>query len=435
MSNAEFDYKKILVAHPERQHSFRVAEALYKKGMLYKYVTTVYDKKASTLMRMLKLFLNRKDLKKANSRRMQAVPDSDVVQFCELEGLFFLLAWRIDKKKRVLWHIQRHVSNRFQKKLARYIIENKVGVVISYDLHSKLLFEILDREAPQVIRIIDDAHPNRNALYDIYKKLEQQSGPFAVTHSGLERWLTDEGLANEYGVESRLADLHIAASTFSRSTIQFNGFSNDRIILAPYGVDGSVFKPKNKCFDGKLKVLFVGSINQRKGIYQILEAAKQLNGHGVEFTLVGSGRAQTPELYRPYEGYVTFKDWVSQDELSDLYGTSHVFVFPSMGEGFGLVLLEAMSAGLPIIASRNCAGPDLIEDGKNGFLIEAGSVDQLVEKIEWFIENKEKLPQMQECAMATARTMTWKAYEANLTEQLTEKIPAVLVAKEEALRK
>lgn len=126
MSNAEFDYKKILVAHPERQHSFRVAEALYKKGMLYKYVTTVYDKKSSTLMRMLKLFLNRKDLKKANSRRMQAVPDSEVVQFCELEGLFFLLAWRIDKKKRVLWHIQRHVSNRFQKNLRVTLLKIKL---------------------------------------------------------------------------------------------------------------------------------------------------------------------------------------------------------------------------------------------------------------------------------------------------------------------
>ena len=426
MGETGFDYSKVLVAHPERQHSFRVAEALYKKGLLFKYVTTVYDKESSNLMRLLKHFLSSKDRKKAGSRRMKTVPDSEVVQFCEIEGLIFLLAWRIDKKKRLLWHIQRHISARFQKKLARYIIENKVGVVISYDLHSKILFEILEREAPQVVRIIDDAHPNRNCLYDIYKQLEGQSGPFAVTHSGLERWLNDKSLADEYGEESKLADLHIAASSFSKSTITFNGFSDNQIILAPYGVDGSVFKPKGKRYDGGLKVLFVGSINQRKGIYQILEAAKQLKSDRVEFTLVGGGRAQCPELYKPYESYVTFRDWVSLEELADLYGTSHIFVFPSMGEGFGLVLLEAMSAGLPIIASRNCAGPDLITEGEDGFLIDAGSTEQLVEKIEWCAENMDKLPQMQENAIAKARKMTWEAYEDNLTGQLAAKIPAVV---------
>lgn len=428
-NESKYDYSKIVVAHPEQQHSFRVAEALRKEGLLYKYITTVYNKDDSFLMRLAKLFLNKDNLRRANKRRMANLSDTDVIQFCEFGGFLFLLLLRIDKKRKFAPRVQKHVSERFQKKVARFIIDNKVGVVISYDLHSDVLFQILMKEAPSVIRIIDDAHPNRNCLYEIYKQFEEQSGEFKKTHNGMESWLLDKDLADSYGHESRMADLHIVASSFSKSTVKYNGFCDEQIIVAPYGVNGTTFKPGVKDYEKGLKVLFVGSINQRKGISQILEAAKALDGEEVSIVLVGSGRQSYPELYKPYEQYVTFKDWVPFEELTELYATSHVFIFPSMGEGFGLVLLEALSAGLPLISSRNCGGPDFVEEGYNGFLIDAGDAKQLEDRIRWLSEHMEVLPQMQTNAIESARKMTWERYESILTSCLKEKINMISVDK------
>ena len=85
-----------------------------------------------------------------------------------------------------------------------------------------------------------------------------------------------------------------------------------------------------------------------------------------------------------------------------------------MGEGFGLVVLEALSAGLPVIVSKNCCGTDIIKDGYNGFVIEAGDTKELINKINWFIENKEKLPEMSRNAIKTAELYTWEKYEKEI---------------------
>ena len=90
-----------------------------------------------------------------------------------------------------------------------------------------------------------------------------------------------------------------------------------------------------------------------------------------------------------------------------------VFVFPSLFEGFGLVLLEAMAAGLPVITTQNTGGPDVIEEGKEGFIVPAGSVKALRSKIRWMIENRERVVEMGRQAHARAEELTWGVYSQN----------------------
>ena len=184
----------------------------------------------------------------------------------------------------------------------------------------------------------------------------------------------------------------------------------------PYGVNHDVFQQIKSKHDinNKIKILFIGEINQRKGIKQILEAAKILSDQNFEFNLIGMGMSSHPELYKPYKEYVNFLGLVSFETLLDQLKSSDVFIFPSLGEGFGLVLLEALSNGLPVICSRNCAGPDLIEDGKNGFLIDAGDTIALVDKLLWFESNRDKLPEMSQYARKSSSKYTWGIYEKNV---------------------
>jgi glycosyltransferase involved in cell wall biosynthesis len=419
-----FDYSKIIVAHPGRQHSFRLAEALERHGMLFKYVTTVYDSSNSFWMKLTKLFIRGDDLNRANKRKISNVNDSKIIQFCELLGLILLLVYRFDKSQRFSRAFSKFVSYCFQRKLANYIIKNKIGIVISYDCNSSILFDILKAKAPNVIRIIDDAHPNRNYLYKVYNDILDTAGDFAKTYQ-VCGYLTDKKCAETYGEEARKANFHIVASNFSMKSVLYNGFKENQIILAPYGVSNSSFKPVEKNYTHGLNVLFVGEVNQRKGIAQILESARQLKIDGnndIEFNIVGGGSSLCSELYEPYKKIVHLRGRVSFEDLQKYYGLSHIFVFPSVGEGFGLVILEALSAGLPVIASRNCGGPDIIQDGYNGFLIDAGSTEQLKEKILWFQNHMEELPQMSRNAVQSVSNMTWEHYGDNLVKQLKTKI-------------
>jgi glycosyltransferase involved in cell wall biosynthesis len=87
-----------------------------------------------------------------------------------------------------------------------------------------------------------------------------------------------------------------------------------------------------------------------------------------------------------------------------------VFVFPSLFEGFGLVLLEAMARGLPIITTPNTAGPDLITDGVEGFIVPIRSASAIVEKLDLLRREPERRATMSESARTRAQEFTWQQY-------------------------
>jgi glycosyltransferase involved in cell wall biosynthesis len=89
---------------------------------------------------------------------------------------------------------------------------------------------------------------------------------------------------------------------------------------------------------------------------------------------------------------------------------SDVFVFPTLGEGFALVILEALSCGVPCIVSDMAGGNDAIQDGYNGFEIQAGNDTELKEKIQWFLDNMDLLPKMSNNSRESSKYYTWERY-------------------------
>lgn len=95
-----------------------------------------------------------------------------------------------------------------------------------------------------------------------------------------------------------------------------------------------------------------------------------------------------------------------------------VLVFPSLFEGFGLVITEAMSQGTPVITTNRTAGPDLITHGENGWLIDAGSTDTLQAAIEELIFKPSVIAEVGHAAMETASKRTWDVYGLELVEAI-----------------
>lgn len=409
---------KIIVFHPGKQHSFRIATALKKEGLLYKYITTVYDKKSSWLMQFIKLFLNEENRRRAMNRNSKLLDDDDIVLFSTFISFLLLLAVRIDKRKHFARWLNDYVSRRFQQKVAIYAIKHNVDVVIGYDANCALCFDILRKKAPQIKRVMDNAAPNRNYLYKIYNENWDKCGPFVKTFEAY-KYLHDKENAQKYAEEIKKAQFHIVASGFSKKSLLYEGVPDKNIFIIPYGVETERFMYFDREYQaGFLNLLFIGEVNQRKGIYQICEAAKRINNPNIQFNIVGAGYEAMEQLFIPYKQFVNFHGTAYFDSMKLHLKENHVLLFPSMGDGFGLVLLEAMAAGMPVIASKNCAGPDLVIDGENGFLINVCDVNELIEKIMYCYKNINTIAGMGMCARKVAHTFTWSNYNKHIVEMI-----------------
>lgn len=220
--------------------------------------------------------------------------------------------------------------------------------------------------------------------------------------------------------EIALADYVLVGSTFACESFISEGIPGQKIITIPYGIDVSQFslktyrKPPLPVFN----VLFVGQLSQRKGIAYLLEAYKKFQGTGTTLTLTGS-YVGSPTAFTPYHGMYKHVPHVPRAELPSIYHQADVFVFPTLLEGMGLVVLEAMACGLPVITTPNGPG-DLVRDGIDGFIVPPRDVDAIVEKLEYFRANPEQCEIMGRNARERALTFTWSAYQEKILNFLRE---------------
>jgi glycosyltransferase involved in cell wall biosynthesis len=215
----------------------------------------------------------------------------------------------------------------------------------------------------------------------------------------------------------------LVASSFTAETLIENGKSPEAITVIPYGVDLDKFRPAPaEALDrlqAPLKILFAGSISQRKGVKYLLEALAQVRSK--TFELIVCGRAVDDlSIFRAYDLPVTLKLSVTQPELIRNYQAADLFVLPSVAEGFGQVLLEAMACGAPVLSTTRTAAPDLVRDGRDGFVVEPCRPDLLAEKFEWALANRRQLRAMRREVRARAIQFTWEEFRRQIVDAVLD---------------
>jgi glycosyltransferase involved in cell wall biosynthesis len=160
---------------------------------------------------------------------------------------------------------------------------------------------------------------------------------------------------------------------------------------------------------GTLRVLFAGSMTQRKGLADVFEAMRIRRRSDVELVVMGSPVAPL-EFYRKEFPTFIYEPPRPHAQVLELMQSCDVLVLPSIVEGRALVQQEAMSCGLPLIVTPNAGGEDLIEEGRTGFLVPIRSAEKIAEKIAWFADHRELLPDMRQAAVAKASEYTWQRY-------------------------
>jgi glycosyltransferase involved in cell wall biosynthesis len=200
------------------------------------------------------------------------------------------------------------------------------------------------------------------------------------------------------------ADRILVLSSFARQTFIDEGTSDDRLTVLPLGADVSAFRPGPDVAAARarrilarepLRVLLAGAVSFRKGVRHVARVVSQIDPARVTFTWVGSVLPEAAALAAQLRARgVRVMGHVPQQRLSALYAEADVFLFPTIEDGYGMVLAQAQAAGLPVVASTHSAAPDLIRHGDNGWLVEPGDVQGMVDVLNWCDRERSSLAAM-----------------------------------------
>lgn len=407
---------RVVVSHPEQQHSYRLATALKKAGMLEKYVTTVYKKKGN-MTDIVSHLLPKKYRKKAESRHCDALRDDEVIQYCEGGGLLKLLSSYVPFLRRYYVKTRFMTADRFAHKVADYAIKNDVDAVVIYDNCSHVLFQELKERAPNIIRILDMSAANLAYIKHIYEKDFKLAPAFENLLRKERPYIWDEHYMERYMMDIENAQYFLTPSEFVERSLAFSGIKQHQMLYCPYGVDLTMFHPKERYKPLRQKTIefiYVGGVKELKGISYLLECFDSISIQDAHLTVVGIANAT--DLIDKYKPKVTFTGIVQHDEIIDYLLKADVFVFPSLGEGMSLTVMEAAASGLPLIVSENSGYTDKIKDGEEGWIINCQSTEQIKKAVQWFINHPEKIETMGRKANLMARKFTWERYDRNIKE-------------------
>jgi glycosyltransferase involved in cell wall biosynthesis len=189
----------------------------------------------------------------------------------------------------------------------------------------------------------------------------------------------------------KISNLHLAVSDSIRRLLVDLGIAENNIRVVPNGVDIEIFRPDNKTKDENL-LLFVGRIQPNKGLHILLEALEYVKT-SIRLVIIGPRSSFCPEYYNEVLKSIkhlnqtaihkiSFLGTQAKEELVRWYQRAAIFVCPSLSEPFGIVNLEALSCGTPVIASNIGGIPEVVKNNKNGLLVPSGTPKELARAIQ-----------------------------------------------------
>lgn len=173
-----------------------------------------------------------------------------------------------------------------------------------------------------------------------------------------------------------------------------------KAVVASIGVDARFFSPGIAVAPQEtFHVCYVGRVEFAKGVGYLLEAWKRLNLASAELVLVGEVKPQMRAMLQSYADCgVTLAGILPPSDVARCYRESSLLVMPSLNEGFGLVILEAMASGLPVVATERTGANHCMKNGKEGWIVPARNVDALTDAILWCYQHREESQAMGKAA-------------------------------------
>ena len=409
---------KTVLAYPGNMaHAQHAARAMMNIDSLAAFVTTYVfraDGRMAALLANAPSSAAKRVLRQLARRSIDQLPPQMIHSYPMWE-IVRSAAQRGGANPAVVDAIWDRLSHSFDALVARRYVP-KVQAVQSFEYTALATFERSKREGIATalhLPSLDSAHYREierrekrewkelNSPYDAYfdsKFAERQ-----------ERRLREIGLADVIVTNSSLtARSHIAAGADPAKTFSVG-------LAAPPPISEIRVDPDRRY--GPLRVLSAGPFSLRKGAHYLVRAWQRLRA-GPAAVLDIYGRPDVPErVFAGVDGSIRFHGSVPQSTLFEAYENADILVFPTLCDGFGMVVAEAMAHGLPVITTDQAGAADLVTPD-NGIVIPAADSDALADALRWCLDNRDKLQDMRPHALQAAKRRQWSDYRRDLVAAL-----------------
>jgi len=371
---------KIVLSTPAKFHTFDLARELHSHGAL-QAVFSGYPR--------FKL-------------KNEAIPSNLIHTFPWIQVPYMAFPWRHRLPKSIVWQWELMTAVPLDTWIARNLPQCDVYVGLS---GSSLR---AGKKAHQLgARYVCDRGSAHIRVQDTLLREEHQI--WGMPYAGID----PRTIAREEA-EYAEADCVTIPSTFAYRSFLDQGVAPEKLRLLPYGVNLSRFEPVAAPATDRFDILYVGAMSLQKGVQYLVQAYQKLQHPNKSLTFVGTPSEALMSILKQrgfWSDDISVLGHMPQAELKTVMSKSHVMVLPSIQDGFGMVMAQAMACGCPVIASCHTGAEDLYTDGKEGYIVPIRDVDSLAQRLQTLVDNPQMRADIGRQALTRVKSFGgWRQY-------------------------
>jgi glycosyltransferase involved in cell wall biosynthesis len=416
----------LLIFHPSvAVFVQQAARSLHEARQLDRFITTVRDDPTSLRQRgfcTLGRIVGR-DLGSQFRRRAVTEIPLEKVECHPWGELLRLATGAVDRDGRLTDFVWERTETGFDRLVARRLHAGLTGVY-GFEYSSLATFR---RARALGLRVIYDVPAPEPRFVQTLLDAEIEKFPELRTPYHRYTARREEARIARRHAEWDAADLVVAASTFTRDSFARAGIDIAKVRIVPYGAPPAVDESaaaSGGSSTGPVQLLWAGTFSVRKGAHYLLDAWRRHNLGQIARLRVFGAVMLPDELLHPLPKGIELGGSIPRSELMAHYQSSDALVFPTLCDGFGMVVTEAWSRGLPVLTTQSAGAADLLRDHENGMLFPQRDPEALASMVAWCSEHRTELRAMRSAARATAAGWQWSDYRAALRAALSPLLPA-----------
>jgi glycosyltransferase involved in cell wall biosynthesis len=254
--------------------------------------------------------------------------------------------------------------------------------------------------------------------------LEEEEHRTGVQQDRPSPWMVAREL-REYA----LADRVVVLSSFAYHTFIAEGLPADKLCILPLGARVQFFRPRREIIEARcrrivagepLRVLYVGAVSFQKGMWDLRRVISELDKERFRFCAVGAVLPEVKNMVPEINQVAELVGKRPEQELPEWYARGDLFIFPTIQDGFAVVLSQANASALPILTTTNCSGPDMIREAKTGWVLPIRSPEAFVERLRWCDSHREELAAMVWRTYSEFRPRDWSEVAIDFEKIVTD---------------